>query len=295
MTRSKQKFVIDPYRFNGSCLTSMADGIHCDYTRRTLEELRIKEDNPSLVAVSGKTVDKMFRIHLRSLCLPFKEITEEKYHENMEVLPPVRHSRNFFFMGEPCFKDLYLFCFHVNGRYFTGLRSVTTPRKELEKQMEKHYRDLTFKGRITRGQACTITDKENRKCLLIPYFFNDTEGRKKFICNLVTSPNKDPDTRSARKNIAEILLSLRRHHFLYFSEHKKRDDMELFLEETKAKGHTLLVNGKLLQYPVNRESVSFTATVKETGEPFFFRIYDKDLFLHLLYVLRGIKREKDIT
>ena len=43
---------------------------------------------------------------------------------------------------------------------------------------------------------------------------------------------------------------------------------------------------------MNRESVSFTGTVRETGEPFFFRIYDRELFLHLLYVLRGIKREK---
>ena len=43
---------------------------------------------------------------------------------------------------------------------------------------------------------------------------------------------------------------------------------------------------------MNRESVSFTGTVRETDEPFFFRIYDRELFLHLLYVLRGIKREK---
>ena len=92
--------------------------------------------------------------------------------------------------------------------------------------------------------------------------------------------------------MAEILLSLRRHHFLYFSAHKRRDDMEIFLEEAKKRRHTLLANGNFLQYPVNRESVSFTGTVRETGEPFFFRIYDRELFLHLLYVLRGIKREK---
>lgn len=55
--------------------------------------------------------------------------------------------------------------------------------------------------------------------------------------------------------------------------------METFLEEVKKQGHTLLANGKLLQFPMNRESVSFTGTVKETQEPFFFRIYDRDLFL----------------
>lgn len=36
--------------------------------------------------------------------------------------------------------------------------------------------------------------------------------------------------------MAEILLSLRRHHFLYFSAHKRRDDMEIFLEEAKNEG-----------------------------------------------------------
>ena len=210
----------------------------------------------------------------------------------MDMLPPVRHTRNFFFIGEPCFRDLYTFCFHVEGRYFTGLRSVTTPRKELERQMEGHYRSLTFRGGVTKGPACAITGKTNRRYLLTPYFFTDTDGEKKFICNLVTGPDEEPDSRSARKNMAEILLSLRRHHFLYFSGHKRRDDMETFLEEVKKQGHTLLANGKLLQFPMNRESVSFTGTVKETQEPFFFRIYDRDLFLYLLSTLRNIRREK---
>lgn len=270
----------------------MSDGIHCDYTHKTLEELRAGEDNPRLVTVSRNTADKMFRIHLKSKCLPFKEITESQYYENMDMLPPVRHTRNFFFIGEPCFRDLYTFCFHVEGRYFTGLRSVTTPRKELERQMEGHYRSLTFRGGVTKGPACAITGKTNRRYLLTPYFFTDTDGEKKFICNLVTGPDEEPDIRNARKNMAEILLSLRRHHFLYFSAHKRRDDMEIFLEEAKKRRHTLLANGKLLQFPMNRESVSFTGTVKETQEPFFFRIYDRDLFLYLLYALRNIRREK---
>lgn len=178
MKNARPGFVIDPYRFDGSFLTSMSDGIHCDYTHKTLEELRAGEDNPRLVTVSRNTADKMFRIHLKSKCLPFKEITESQYYENMDMLPPVRHTRNFFFIGEPCFRDLYTFCFHVEGRYFTGLRSVTTPRKELERQMEGHYRSLTFRGGVTKGPACAITGKTNRQYLLTPYFFTDTDGEK---------------------------------------------------------------------------------------------------------------------
>ena len=202
MKNARPGFVIDPYRFDGSFLTSMSDGIHCDYTHKTLEELRAGEDNPRLVTVSRNTADKMFRIHLKSKCLPFKEITESQYYENMDMLPPVRHTRNFFFIGEPCFRDLYTFCFHVEGRYFTGLRSVTTPRKELERQMEGHYRSLTFRGGVTKGPACAITGKTNRQYLLTPYFFTDTDGEKKFICNLVTGPDEEPDIRNARKTKA---------------------------------------------------------------------------------------------
>ena len=62
MKNARPGFVIDPYRFDGSFLTSMSDGIHCDYTHKTLEELRAGEDNPRLVTVSRNTADKMFRI-----------------------------------------------------------------------------------------------------------------------------------------------------------------------------------------------------------------------------------------
>ena len=33
-------------------------------------------------------------------------------------------------------------------------------------------------------------------------------------------------------------------------------------------------------------------TVKETGENFFYRIYDRELFLHVMHRLRAVKREK---
>ena len=127
--------------------------------------------------------------------------------------------------------------------------------------------------------------------IIVPYLFLDINGEKKFICNLMRGTDESSG-RDVRLETAKILRSLRRHHFLYFSGYEGNDDMDKFLGEVMKKKHTLLANGNFLQYPVNRESVSFTGTVRETGEPFFFRIYDRELFLHLLYVLRGIKREK---
>lgn len=88
MNNDKLKFVVDSRCFDGRCVTTMSDGIHGDYHHETLEELRDREKNPYLTAVSGNTVRKMIRIHLQSLCAPFSEITEERYFDYMDVLPP---------------------------------------------------------------------------------------------------------------------------------------------------------------------------------------------------------------
>ena len=81
MNNDKLKFVVDSRSFDGSCVTTMSDGIHGDYHHETLEELRDREKNPYLIAVSGNTVRKMIRIYLQSLCAPFSEITEERYFD----------------------------------------------------------------------------------------------------------------------------------------------------------------------------------------------------------------------
>ena len=186
MNNDKLKFVVDSRSFDGSCVTTMSDGIHGDYHHETLEELRDREKNPCLTAVSGNTVRKMIRIHLQSLCAPFSEITEERYFDYMDVLPPIRHTRNFFFLGEPYHADIYRFCFRAGGRYFTGLRSVTTPRKELERQMDNHYRNITFKGDIQKEKPMVISNHaRHASIIIVPYLFLDINGEKKFICNLM--------------------------------------------------------------------------------------------------------------
>ena len=84
MNNDKLKFVVDSRSFDGSCVTTMSDGIHGDYHHETLEELRDREKNPYLIAVSGNTVRKMIRIHLQSLCAPFCEITAQYIFKTKE-------------------------------------------------------------------------------------------------------------------------------------------------------------------------------------------------------------------
>lgn len=292
MKNEQIKFIVDSRFFRGTLITSMYDGIHSDYGGETLEELKISENNPFLIAVSDNTINKMIRIYEKSLCGPFSEITKEDYYDSMDVLPPIRLKRNSFFVGEPYYGSLYPFRFTTCGRYFKGLRSVRTPQAELERQMNEHYRNITFKSKITKELPSTITDKTKRETFISPYSFVHRDGKERFICNLVSEQNDAVNTRRARKDMAAILLSLRRHHFLYFSGSDKFDDMEKFMDMIEKKKYTLLANSNFIQYPVNRESVTFTGSIKETGETFFYRIYDRELFQHLLYKLRNVKREK---
>lgn len=292
MKNVQLKFIIDSRFFSGSCITSMSDSIHSDYGGETLEELKVREHNPFLIAVSDNTINKMICIYEKSLCGPFSEISEEDYYDSMNVLPPIRLKGHSFFVGEPYYGSLYPFRFTIGGRYFKGLRSVRTPQVELERQMNEHYLHITFKGKITKELPFSITDKTKQETFISPYSFVHSDGKERFICNLVSKRNDAEKTHKSRKDMAAILLSLRRHHFLYFSGSDKFDDMEKFLNMIEKKRYTLLANGAFFQYPVNRESVSFTGCIKETGETFFYRIYNRTLFQHLLYKLRNVKREK---
>ena len=76
--KDRLKYVIDSRYFDGTCLTSMSDGFHNDYGGETVEELRIRENNPYLKAVTPSEMDKKLRLYHQSLSEPFKEITEEE-------------------------------------------------------------------------------------------------------------------------------------------------------------------------------------------------------------------------
>lgn len=286
------KYVIDSRFFRGYCLTSLSDGVHSDYGGETLEELRTNENNPALISISGRELDKRLRIYEKSLCGPFREITEESYYNSMDELPPVRLTEHYFFVDEPYSGSLYLFCFNVRGRYFNGLHSVKAPKEELEKIINKHYSQVIFKAKITKGITQAIGDKKVGNVLITPYSFINAEGKECFICNMVIKQNDSDDIHRSRKDMADILFSLRKHNFRYFSNGNREDNIEEFLIEVYSKKQTLLTSSRFFQFPVNHESASFTGSIKETGETFFYRIYDRELFLCLLYRLRSVRREK---
>lgn len=90
------KYIIDSRYFNGTCITSMSDDLHSDYGNETLEELRVKERNPHLIAVTPERVNLLIKRYQNALQTPFKEITEERYWDLFDCLPPARMGNAFF-------------------------------------------------------------------------------------------------------------------------------------------------------------------------------------------------------
>ena len=118
------------------------------------------------------------------------------------------------------------------------------------------------------------------------HFFPSDRKQLLFICNLYNPADKE-----SRSGVARILLSLRKHHFLYYKGEGRFEDLDEWMDYIKENDYTLLAAKAFFQYPLNRESATFVGSVKETGEKFLYRIYDKGIFLHLLKRFRSVKRE----
>ncbi|KAA6302837.1 MAG: hypothetical protein EZS26_001007 [Candidatus Ordinivivax streblomastigis] len=137
MAQENRRYILDPENYKGSIFTSMSDGVHDNYGGRTLEELRIREKNPNLQALTWEEYKPIHEQYENSLCKSFAEITEEEYWEYLEVLPPKRYNGNSFFMGE-CFSgSLYQFCFKLKGKYYSALRSIFLTNEELMAQIKE--------------------------------------------------------------------------------------------------------------------------------------------------------------
>ena len=151
------RYIIDSRYFDGTCLTSMSDDMHSDYGGETLEALREREKNPYLVAVSPVRMTLLVKRYTRALCKPFHEITEERYYELLECLPPARMQSDWFFVGEPYYRNLYALCFESDGRYFRAERPVRLSNVEIYRQIREHMEKVNLHPAIVKKASSSET------------------------------------------------------------------------------------------------------------------------------------------
>ena len=128
--------LIDPLNFKGSIISTVRNG-RVDYTNRgngnlLLEDYLRERKINNYELLTWEDFDVRFNEpYFLSLQGAWKEISEEKYQDMLECLPPKRWKDlseriNLFFVGECYTATLYTACIHdrASDKYYAALRSV---------------------------------------------------------------------------------------------------------------------------------------------------------------------------
>lgn len=284
------RYVVDSRYFDGTCLTSMSDGIHNDYgNHETIEEIREREKNQFLLPISVEQIDLLLKRYTSSLQLPFEEITEKQYYDLLECVPPLRRGSGWFFVSEEYSVGLHSLCFQYGDRYFTGLRNKGLLLGHIGEQIQKHIKTISFRGAIVKDLYYQTSQGNNPNAKCTPYNFIGKDGRKVFLQNVFSETNDTFTDKDNRSEMAKCLLSLRSHYFQYWTVHGTENLFEFFKWIQKHK-YTIQVHGELFDY---NESgfVDFHGSIAEYSKSFRYRIYDRYFFSLVINLLRTVKRE----
>lgn len=149
--------------FNGTIENSMTNGI-MDYTGEeirtetiennckvikysyinglTFEEYQEQKGTPLKIATSEE-LQKLWENYEKSFDnKPFEEITQNQWEYSLECLPPVKYTRfgrkdSFFFISEAYTGDLHSLYVEKNGKFYTALRNIKTPAKDIINSINK--------------------------------------------------------------------------------------------------------------------------------------------------------------
>ncbi len=284
------KYIIDSRYFDGACLTSMSDNLHSDYGGETLEELRKREKNPHLVAVSPGRMSLLVKRYTRALSRPFREITEERYYDLFECLPPARMGKGWFFVGEPYYGNLYPFCFRSGGRFFMAERSIRLSDAEISRQILDHMAKVNRRSALVKGTPeVRYMAWYRSNVAYIPYSFI-LDGKKRFFRSLATRTGSEFDDRRNRNEMAALLRNLRGNHYEYCTLYSQKKDIFEFFDWLRQNKYTLEIQGALFSFAPNRFFVDFHGNVCEYSAAFHYRVYSRELFMHIINQLRTVKR-----
>lgn len=280
------KYIIDSRYYDGACITSMRDDVHGDYYGETLEELRLRYNNPYLVAVSPRRVYHLEERYERALAQPFSEITEERYWDLLDCVPPKRQHRNWFFVGECHSGTLHALCFRLGNRYYTGLRSLSLSDDDICRQIKEFESHIDFRPTLIKKTSIEDIDGYKKECLL--YYF-EMDGAQHLIGG-ICAPYNNMQARIMRENLAKALFSLRRNNYSYATLLSNHQDIFEFFKWVRSNKYTLQAHGSLLNFNRKHNYVDFYGTLQEGFMPFQYRIYSQEVLRNVICQLSRVKR-----
>lgn len=73
-------------------------------------------------------LNKQFKENLSN---DWTEVSEEKYEEALNILPPAKWYNGGFFVSEPYYDSLYPFYQSFHGKYYHSIQDIRKPRMEI--------------------------------------------------------------------------------------------------------------------------------------------------------------------
>lgn len=90
--------------------------------------------------------------------------------------------------------------------------------------------------------------------------------------------------------MAALLRNLRGNRYEYCTFYSQKKDIFEFFDWLRQNKYTLEVQGELFDFAPDRSYVDFHGNVREYSAVFYYRIYSRELFSHIINLLRTVKR-----
>lgn len=107
------------------------------YSDKTFEDYN-KSNGGSLVALDYDNFNNQYLFpYLKKIQGKFQKISEEKYFDLLEVVPPKRFtnskdkSKSFFFVGEAFTYNIHKVCVRIKDQYYSAYRAIDTNEDDL--------------------------------------------------------------------------------------------------------------------------------------------------------------------
>ena len=120
-------WIVDTAHFDGSAKTYLPDDNACPYTGKTAAEFAAE----GYAVLTDDQFDALLDRYQSGLCGRWSEIPEAEYYEQLNVLPPVGYDGSGFWMSERYTGDVSAYYQRLDGRYYTSLQRMSTPRAEI--------------------------------------------------------------------------------------------------------------------------------------------------------------------
>ena len=126
------KWIVDTNNFKGYAKTYLVNGA-CPYYGKTEAEYLTE----GYSVLNDEEYTALTRKYEDSLCGDWKEITEEIFDDMLNVLPPVGWYNGGFFMSERYTGNISSFYQKMNGKYYTSLQRMSTPRQTILEDLQR--------------------------------------------------------------------------------------------------------------------------------------------------------------